>query len=580
MSSCILLQNGSPCVGQELRSSHSANPAPFIPPITRVSSISLTSITQRATPRDVSVSAGKKKRVSPGGRFDGPRKPKDLGPSPEVIDKVLAEADIVYNDDYYKYGAYGPYRHRGMIFGEPKFGSVHDKDMVFLYSSVRDDEEMEEMHKFQQCRIFDKKLDMMDSAKMHFFYVFVRGTSKPRRWQPPWKTWTLAAHVVVESGDAKLDKWDVGERVDLRARHGVTRCVSWCRPDLIWVKRPEYQMRYEPQEDYMRGLFELLNPETELDGIEGEDVEERRKKSFYYRLCERLGVEVSASEAEIVAAWVGLDEERRSLVLEHMMNGQPVQFLHPFTKEWRRKEAEAEATGRKVEFASDESVWDDEDEEEGKDEDGEQDHGSEDGDENEEDEDGGDDEDEEGGDDEEEEDGRDDEDDDIASEEAGDQELDLGEALAQLRKYDEEQLESFESQEEEEEPGGDHRILEEGSGIAAKQGNEEEVGMRKKRKRRMKESYFGGKPHPLRKRNLTSWQRDFYREVTPSYAALRRYPRELYFHHFDQLDDDRDESKNWNFEPGTGLKAAVRPFTYQDMLEEIVYIRRQFTCYN
>ncbi|KAJ6414447.1 hypothetical protein OIU84_003445 [Salix udensis] len=86
--------------------------------------------------------------------------------------------------------------------------------------------------------------------------------------------WTLVSEVVVEAGKQRLDKWNLMGRLGNQARQLITRCAAWFRPDIIYVKRPVFQCRFEPQDDFFLGLNAIFGSENRkefLFELENED---------------------------------------------------------------------------------------------------------------------------------------------------------------------------------------------------------------------------------------------------------------------------------------------------------------------
>lgn len=78
-----------------------------------------------------------------------------------------------------------------------------------------------------------------------YFWVFVRHP----RWRIsdlPWQQCTLVSEVVLEAGEQRLDKWNLMGRLGNNARAMITQCTAWMRPDIIYVKKPVFQCRFEP----------------------------------------------------------------------------------------------------------------------------------------------------------------------------------------------------------------------------------------------------------------------------------------------------------------------------------------------
>ncbi|KAJ4823148.1 hypothetical protein Tsubulata_016381 [Turnera subulata] len=248
------------------------------------------------------------------------------------------DPNLKHPHDWYKYGEYGPYSWKGVVVGEPVRGGLTD-ECVTLYSELKDEEESEKLEQFEMELDFGERLKQMDSGVgFRRFWVFVRHP----RWRvndPPWEQWTLVSEVVVEAGQQRLDKWSLMARLGNKSRQLVTKCAGWFRPDIIYVKRPVYQCRFEPQDDFFKGLMLYLDPETEGDflfDLEGEAV------TYYQGLCKIVKVSQKAFVDDVVNAYEKMSEEKKSKCLEFLLKNHPVQLLHPYTKEWKAKLEEME----------------------------------------------------------------------------------------------------------------------------------------------------------------------------------------------------------------------------------------------
>ena len=79
-------------------------------------------------------------------------------------------------------------------------------------------------------------------------------------------------------------------RLGNKARALITQCAAWMRPDIIYVKRPVYQCRFEPQDEFFKALTPLLDPETEegfLFELENDDGRVELT-TYFVGLCKRL----------------------------------------------------------------------------------------------------------------------------------------------------------------------------------------------------------------------------------------------------------------------------------------------------
>ncbi|KAI3497168.1 hypothetical protein L1887_39580 [Cichorium endivia] len=245
--------------------------------------------------------------------------------------------------DWYKYGEFGPYSWRGVVLGEPIRGRFSDEN-VTLIGEVRDQEEWEKIEQFEMSQDFGQRLDSLDkTVGFRYFWVFVRHP-KWRVSELPWEQWTLVSEVVVEAGKQRLDKWNLMGRLGNRTRSLITKCAAWMRPDIIYVKRPVYQVRFEPQDEFFKSMAPLLDPETEQDfmcQLESDDggVE---MCTYFGGLCKILRVNPKAFVDDVVKAYEKASDEKKSKCLEFLLGNHPIELLHPYTKEWKAKLEEME----------------------------------------------------------------------------------------------------------------------------------------------------------------------------------------------------------------------------------------------
>lgn len=245
--------------------------------------------------------------------------------------------------DWYKYGEYGPYSWRGVVVGEPIRGRFTD-ERVTIISEVKDHEEWEKIEQSEMASDFSEGLQRMDKSKgFRYFWVFVRHP----RWRIsdlPWQQWTLIAEVVLEAGKERLDKWNLMGRLGNKSRKNITQCAAWMRPDIIYVKKPVYQCRFEPQDEFFQAIMPFLDPKTEQDFLfelqndEG-DVE---WVTYFGGLCKIVRVNPKAFVDDVVNAYEKLSDEKKSKCLEFLLTNHPVPLLHPYTKEWKAKLEEEE----------------------------------------------------------------------------------------------------------------------------------------------------------------------------------------------------------------------------------------------
>ncbi|KAK4277894.1 hypothetical protein QN277_015817 [Acacia crassicarpa] len=245
--------------------------------------------------------------------------------------------------DWYKYGQFGPFSWRGVVLGDPVRGRFTD-ERVTIINEVKDHEEWEKIEQFEMASEFGKRVKQMDKSNgFRYFWVFVRHP----RWrlsELPWQQWTLVSEVVLEAGKQRLDKWSLMGRLGNKARSLITQCAAWMRPDIIYVKRPVYQCRFEPQDNFFNALIPFLDPSTENDYLfELENDDGTVELCTYYGgLCKILKVSQKAFVDDVVNAYQKSSEEKKSICLEFLLKNHPVLLLHPYTKEWKAKLEEME----------------------------------------------------------------------------------------------------------------------------------------------------------------------------------------------------------------------------------------------
>ncbi|CAL5403077.1 unnamed protein product [Camellia sinensis] len=246
--------------------------------------------------------------------------------------------------DWYKYGEFGPYSWRGVVLGEPIRGRFSD-ECVSMIGEVRDHEEWEKIEQFEMSQDFGNRLSKLDkNVGFRYFWVFVRHP-KWRVSDLPWQQWTLVCEVVIEAGKKqRLDKWNLMGRLGNKTRELITKCAAWMRPDIIYVKRPVYQCRFEPQDEFFQALTPLLDLETERDFLfELENDDGRVELCTYFGgLCKIVKVNPKAFVDDVVKGYEKLSDEKKSKCLEFLLGNHPVLLLHPYTKEWKAKLEEEE----------------------------------------------------------------------------------------------------------------------------------------------------------------------------------------------------------------------------------------------
>lgn len=245
--------------------------------------------------------------------------------------------------DWYKYGEFGPYSWRGVVLGDPIRGGISD-ECVTLIGEVKDHEEWEKIEQHEMAADFGKRLSVLDkNVGFRYFWVFVRHP-KWRLNELPWQQWTLVCEVVVEAGKQRLDKWNLMGRLGNKTRTLITKCAAWMRPDIIYVKKPVYQCRFEPQDDFFSAMVPMLDPKRERDflcELENDDGSVDTC-TFYEGLCKIVKVNKKAFVDDVVKAYEKLSDEKKSRCWEFILGNHPMELLHPYTKEWKSKLEEME----------------------------------------------------------------------------------------------------------------------------------------------------------------------------------------------------------------------------------------------
>ncbi|GAB2217889.1 hypothetical protein Droror1_Dr00001103 [Drosera rotundifolia] len=88
---------------------------------------------------------------------------------------------------------------------------------------------------------------------------------------------------------------------------------EWDRPDIIYVKRPVYQYRFEPQDNFFQAMIPLLDPDSERDHLfELEDDQGRVAMCTYFgALCKMVKISPKAFVNDVVNGYEKLSEEKK-----------------------------------------------------------------------------------------------------------------------------------------------------------------------------------------------------------------------------------------------------------------------------
>lgn len=253
------------------------------------------------------------------------------------------DPNLKHPHDWYKYGEYGPYSWRGIVVGDPVRAHIWEEGVTMI-QEVNSHEEWEEIEKFDMATEFSERLTVLDKKiGFHHYWVFVRHP-KWRVTELPWQQWTLVCEVVIESGEKRLDKWNLMGRLGNKTRSLITQCAAWMRPDIIYVKRPVYQCRFEPQKEFFKGLGPLVDPSTEMNFMFELRHDDGRVEmcTYFAGLCKIVRVNPKAFVDDVVNAYEKMSDERKDKCLEFLLSNHPNELLHPYTKEWKAKLEEME----------------------------------------------------------------------------------------------------------------------------------------------------------------------------------------------------------------------------------------------
>lgn len=262
------------------------------------------------------------------------------------------DPNLRHPHDWYKYGQYGPYSWRGIVVGHPIRGRFSD-DRVTIIGEVKDHEEWEKIEKHEMKVDFGDRMTTLIQDATHgfrFYWVFVRHP-KWKPFDPPHEQWTIVSEVAIvsppptSSSPARLDKWTLMGRLGNKTRALITQCAAWFRPDIIYVKRPVYQCRFEPQDNFFKLLGPLLDPVTE-----NQFLFERKDPTgvvieictYFAGLCKIVKIRQKAFVDDVVRAFDKLDDVEKSTCLDFLLTNHPLDLLHPYTKEWKAKMEEEE----------------------------------------------------------------------------------------------------------------------------------------------------------------------------------------------------------------------------------------------
>lgn len=233
---------------------------------------------------------------------------------------------IRHPPDYYKYGPYGPYSWRGQTVGKIVEGDWATNQVVY-FSNVKDDAEAEDRERANVTVDYTEAVAAFDTkVGIQFFYAFVRRSFGPR--PDPWADWTLVAQIAVESGEDLGKKEEIFRKMGSKAHDLTTQCVAWGRADLTYVRKPSFHMRLEPQEEFLKELFNLLDPTND-----GND-----PNSYYATLCRLVNVDADASARRVRYGYEASKEQDKMECLKHVFTKHPVKVLS--SKRYERQVSE------------------------------------------------------------------------------------------------------------------------------------------------------------------------------------------------------------------------------------------------
>eukprot|EP00252_Welwitschia_mirabilis_P020114 TRINITY_DN4853_c0_g1_i1.p1 TRINITY_DN4853_c0_g1~~TRINITY_DN4853_c0_g1_i1.p1 ORF type:complete len:523 (-),score=77.36 TRINITY_DN4853_c0_g1_i1:789-2357(-) len=235
--------------------------------------------------------------------------------------------------DWYKYGPYSPHARKPLpalgklVRGRP--GSL----CAQVFTTLESREEYEYIPIHDSIVEYDRALDDFEkeNVSLRYFWTFARGFKRVEPRLKPWDEWTLVCQLAVEDRPS-LDKYHLGRLIGKKARDFLGRCTSWFRPDLTFVKKPYFQLRFEPQEEFFQRLVHLIDPLTEKRSnfeVFGE------VGTYYECFCRVLGILLDADDDNAVKAFEKLDKEQKSLCLEFVFSNHPVNLFHLFSKGWK-----------------------------------------------------------------------------------------------------------------------------------------------------------------------------------------------------------------------------------------------------
>ncbi|XP_077235388.1 uncharacterized protein LOC143877287 [Tasmannia lanceolata] len=469
------------------------------------------------------------------------------------------DPNLRHPNDWYKYGQYGPYSWRGIVVGDPIRGRFSD-ERVSMISPVKDHEEWEEIERFEMASDFSRRVSSLDkNIGFKYFWIFVRHP-KWRISDLPWEQWTLVCEVVLECGEKRLDKWNLMGRLGNKTRELITQCAAWMRPDIIYVKRPVYQCRFEPQDDFFRVLGPLLDPSTENQylfelSLDGGRVE---MCTYFGGLCKIVRANPKAFVDDVVNAYQKMNDERKSKCLDFLLSNHPVELLHPYTKEWkvRLEEMEFGCDSPDDHFSDDDNLssqnetqitdWFEEDENEEEEEE--------------------------------------EEDDVIDVEEGGDEMLGMEEEYVNLKEEEEEEEDENEEEEDDVldvEEGGDEMLGMEEESVNLKENEKywEEEFQKALRSPELMENLVKKSVETTTKfykeqlREMDQQQRDVSGNEVNGNLMKRKVKQQSRNEWKGLSHGPRRRVKRSKIPPELFLRAAVRPFTYRNLVKEIVLLR-------
>ncbi|GBG88523.1 hypothetical protein CBR_g47994 [Chara braunii] len=212
----------------------------------------------------------------------------------------------------------------GEVIGKAKPGDFGSQT-TFLFTPTTEEQDVESDIRFRVYQYTEEVSKMDEDKPIQFFFVFVRRPSEtPRpRFFKPWDVWRLVGQIAVQASPEEVDKWELHRCLSTKHKEDILQSAGWHAEDIVFVRNPVLDVRFEPQRPFFERMEALLDPAVE---------DAAPQQSLYGRICEHLGLDRhTGSRLQLEAAYRKSDAVTKQRIWVDVFNSLPEPLLGPWT---------------------------------------------------------------------------------------------------------------------------------------------------------------------------------------------------------------------------------------------------------